>query len=71
MAYVDHRRRVYELFDKCNGQNCHAHFSCRCCGTTTCLEDFNVRYEGALARGFVAETQKVLIEGLCPDCGRR
>ncbi len=70
MAYVDVRHRVYELPDKCGGQKCHPHFSCRGCGKTTCLEDFRVYFKGALAKGFVVERQKVLIEGLCPDCRR-
>ncbi len=68
MAYVDGRHRVYELPDKCNGRNCHPHFSCRGCGMTACLEDFHVHYMGTLGKGFVAERQKVLIEGLCPNC---
>ena len=68
MAYVDGRHRVYELPDKCSGRNCHPHFSCRGCGMTACLEDFHVHYKGTLGKGFVAERQKVLIEGLCPDC---
>ncbi len=68
MAYVDGRHRVYELPDKCGAQSCHPHFSCRGCGMTACLEDFHVHYRGTLGKGFVAERQKVLIEGLCPDC---
>ncbi|MDA8387108.1 MAG: transcriptional repressor [Nitrospiraceae bacterium] len=68
MAYVNGRHRVYELPDKCSGRNCHPHFSCRSCGMTACLEGFQVRYKGNLGKGFVAERQKVLIEGLCPDC---
>jgi len=68
MAYVDGRHRVYELPDKCAGRNCHPHFSCRGCGATTCLEGLDVQCKGALGKGFVAERQKVLIEGLCPRC---
>ncbi len=68
MAFVDGRHRVYELPGKCSGRNCHPHFSCRGCGMTACLEDFKVYYKGALGKGFVAERQKVLIEGLCPNC---
>ncbi|MDA8165265.1 MAG: transcriptional repressor [Desulfobacteraceae bacterium] len=68
MAYVDGRHRVYELPDRCSGRSCHPHFSCRSCGMTACLEDFKVHSQGTLGKGFVAERQKVLIEGLCPDC---
>ena len=68
MAYVDGRHRVYELPDKCSEHNCHPHFSCRGCGMTACLEGFEVFYKGTLGKGFVAERQKVLIEGLCPSC---
>ncbi len=70
MAYVDRRSRVYELPGKCGAQKnaCHPHFSCRNCGMTACLENFKVYYKGALGKGFVAERQKVLIEGLCPAC---
>ena len=68
MAYVDGRHRVYELPDKCSGRNCHPHFSCRNCGMTACLEGFKISFKGALGKGFVAERQKVLIEGLCPNC---
>ena len=68
MAYVDGRHRVYELPGKCGAHSCHPHFSCRGCGMTACLEDFKGRYKVDLADGFVAERQKVLIEGLCPSC---
>ena len=71
MAYVDGRHRVYELPDKCGAHSCHPHFSCRGCGMTACLEDFQVHYKGTLGEGFVAERQKVLIEGLCPSCKRK
>lgn len=68
MAYVDGRHRVYELANRCGAHSCHPHFSCRSCGMTACLEDFKGRFKVALAEGFVAERQKVLIEGLCPSC---
>ncbi|MDA8155652.1 MAG: transcriptional repressor [Actinomycetota bacterium] len=68
MAYVDGRHRVYELPDKCGHSHCHPHFSCRSCGMTACLEDFQVKCKGSIGKGFVAERQKVLIEGLCPGC---
>ena len=68
MAYVDGRHRVYELPGKCGEHGCHPHFSCRSCGMTACLEDFQVRCKGTLGKGFVAERHKVLIEGLCPSC---
>jgi len=67
-AYVDGTSRVYELPNKCDGPNCHPHFSCRRCGVTTCLENFEVNYRGTLAKGFIAEKKKVLIEGLCSKC---
>jgi Fur family ferric uptake transcriptional regulator len=67
-AYVDGTSRVYELPDKCEGTNCHPHFSCRRCGVTTCLDNLKVNYSGSLAKGFIAEKKKVLIEGLCPKC---
>ena len=67
-AYVDGRTWCYETADRCSHNRCHAHFTCRKCGRTTCMENVMVPLARGIADGFVPERQKVLIEGLCPRC---
>jgi len=67
-AYVEGRHWVFETSERCGAHHCHAHFSCRSCGSTTCMEDLKIFFKGNIKKGFLAERQKVLIEGLCPEC---
>lgn len=69
-AYVDGRTWCYETADRCDHDQCHAHFACRRCGQTTCMEDAVVPLARGITKGFVPERQKVLIEGLCARCAR-
>lgn len=70
-AYVNERTWCFETADRCSHDHCHAHFTCRQCGQTTCMEDVVVPLARGVSKGFVAERQKVLIEGLCPKCAGR
>jgi len=67
-AYVDGRSSLFEAADRCGAHHCHAHFSCRSCGSTTCMEDVSISYKGNIKKGFLVERRKVLMEGLCPEC---
>ena len=67
-AFVNDRTGLYETADRCYVDHCHAHFTCRRCGQTVCLTEAKVPLVTGLRRGFVAQRQKVLIEGLCPRC---
>jgi Fur family ferric uptake transcriptional regulator len=67
-AYVEGRSWVFESAHRCGEHHCHPHFSCRNCGATTCLEDIEIFLKGNIKKGFLVERQKVLIEGLCPEC---
>jgi Fur family transcriptional regulator, ferric uptake regulator len=67
-VFVNERTSLYESSERCHIDHCHAHFTCRKCGGTTCLTDVRVPLLEGLGQGFVAERQKVLIEGLCPSC---
>ncbi len=66
-AFVDGRAVRYELGDRCSESQCHPHFLCDECGEVFCMENLEI----PLAEpgfGFVVRKQKVMIEGLCPDC---
>lgn len=67
-AYLEGRRVFFEAADRCGVDHCHPHFSCRSCGATTCMEGLKVSFKGPLKKGYIAERQKLLIEGLCPNC---
>lgn len=47
----------------------HAHFHCRICGGTTCLEDIVVKLP-ALPRGYRGEALSYVISGICPACNQ-
>jgi len=67
-AYVNERTWVFELSDRCTSRQCHPHFTCRKCGRVTCLTDVVVPLAKGLPKGYVAERQKVHIEGICAAC---
>jgi len=67
-ALVDGRQVLYETADRCHESHCHAHFTCRVCNRTYCLTEAKVTLVEGVGDGFIAERQKVLIEGRCPQC---
>jgi Fur family transcriptional regulator, ferric uptake regulator len=48
----------------------HVHFKCLECGTTQCLDDLGLPDFKAPA-GYTFESTNILVEGVCPRCGRR
>lgn len=67
-AFVDGRAVRYELGDRCTDSQCHPHFLCDGCGEVFCMDDVTVPLAEGLGKGFVLRRQKVMIEGLCPEC---
>lgn len=47
----------------------HAHFHCRKCGKTICLEQSAVPPFG-LPEGYKPESTQLVVTGLCPDCNK-
>lgn len=62
------RARLYETADRCGDDHCHPHFTCRTCGQVTCLVKVVVPVAKSISGGYVAERQRVLITGVCPQC---
>ena len=67
-AYTDGRTGVFELPDHCEQHRCHPHFTCHECGNVTCMTEVLVPLARGLPKGYVAERQKVHIEGVCASC---
>jgi Fur family transcriptional regulator, ferric uptake regulator len=67
-AYVDKRAWEYELADKCTDNQCHPHFKCTNCGKVTCLHDVNIPLIKGLGKDFIFHRQKIMIEGIGPEC---
>jgi len=67
-AYVDKRAWEYELADKCTDHQCHPHFKCTNCGKVTCLFDVNVPLAEGLGKNYIFQRQKIMIEGIGPEC---
>ena len=70
-AYTRRRRWVYETAERCTPRQCHPHFTCHGCGQTTCMADVVVPLARGLPEGFVADRQRVHLEGWCPDCSAK
>ena len=70
-AFVNDRTWVFELPDRCTSRQCHPHFTCNTCGKVTCLTDVVVPLAKRLPKGYVAERQKVHIEGTCAACAAK
>lgn len=47
----------------------HIHFKCTQCGTTNCLDELSFP-ELKAPRGYTFESTNVLVEGVCPRCGK-
>lgn len=47
----------------------HIHFTCRHCGQTYCLEDYQIPLV-SLPEGFEMEDAEFVVKGICPKCGR-
>lgn len=66
-AFLHKREWYFEFADRCSKHQCHPHFSCRLCGRNFCLD--RIHYPSIrMPANFEALQQKVLIEGVCPDC---
>lgn len=48
----------------------HAHFHCRVCGVTTCLDSVHVA-QPELPAGYRADSVSYIITGVCPSCYAR
>lgn len=46
----------------------HAHFQCRSCGTTLCLDDITPPQPPRAPRGYRVEATVLTLRGLCPTC---
>ena len=66
-AFLQDRVWHFELSHNCTSQQCHPHFTCKNCGQTHCLTKLSLPMVNG-KNGFVIEHQRVLLEGLCPDC---
>ena len=69
-AYINDRTWTFETSDRCGRQQCHPHFSCRKCGLVACMTQVHVPFAKGFPEGYLAERQKVHIEGLCPSCAK-
>lgn len=58
----------YKLVQNNHEYNEHAHFQCRRCNTTYCMEGIPVQ-EYKLPEGFSMLENQLLILGICKDCG--
>ncbi|GMV58026.1 MAG: transcriptional repressor [Betaproteobacteria bacterium] len=59
--------RIWRFRGSADAHREHAHFQCRSCGATVCLED--VRPPAAKApRGYRVESAALTLRGLCPRC---
>ena len=70
-AYVHKRIWYFELASHCHEDHCHPHFKCVNCGKVYCLYDVDFPLVRGLAKDFSFHRQKVLIEGLGPECSSR
>jgi Fur family ferric uptake transcriptional regulator len=70
-AYLQDRAWSYETSERCEEHQCHPHFTCRSCGSVSCLTDVAVPLVKGLPRGYLAERQKVHIDGVCADCSMK
>lgn len=46
----------------------HAHFQCRACGSTICLDDVAPPPPARAPRGYRVESSVLTLRGLCPAC---
>lgn len=67
-AFIDKRASHFELAHNCTDKQCHPHFTCTNCGRTHCLMDMSLPMAASMHNGFLIHHQKVLLEGLCPEC---
>ncbi len=67
-AYIEARKRYYELGHHCNDTQCHPHFTCIKCGITQCMFEASVPMAKGIQKGFLVHRQQVRLQGLCPNC---
>ena len=68
-VYTGRRQWLFEVSDNCKTDRCHLHFSCQICTKITCMDIYIPCAE--LPSGFTAKRQKVHIDGICADCGKK
>jgi len=69
-SYLEGRVPRFETAHRCRADRCHPHFTCRICGETRCMDKAVAPLAYRLEKGYIAERQKVLIEGVCASCAR-
>jgi len=67
-AYVGKRKWHYELAHNCSEHQCHPHFTCSKCSSTSCLTGLSIPMAKSPFKGFIIDHQQVRLEGLCPEC---
>lgn len=67
-AFMHKRASHFELANQCTEKQCHPHFTCTNCGETHCLTEISLPMSASPHKGFVIVRQRVLLEGLCPEC---
>ena len=66
-VFLQDRQCYFELSGRCQRLQCHPHFACRFCGKYFCLEEVSYPII-EVPENFKLLQQKVLVEGVCPDC---
>ena len=70
-AYMGARTWAYETADHCGERLCHPHFTCRKCGTVSCLTGTMAPLARGLPKGYIIERQRVHIDGICGPCAEQ
>jgi len=69
-AFFNNRAWHFELAGKNTKTQCHPHFTCTCCQNTFCLKKTNLAVSKP-PENFIIKHQKVLLEGICPQCDQK
>lgn len=60
--------RVWRFRGSDESHHEHAHFQCRACGSTICLDDVTPPAPARAPRGYRVESAVLTLRGLCPAC---
>jgi Fur family transcriptional regulator, ferric uptake regulator len=60
--------RVWRFRSSGDGHHEHAHFQCRACGSTICLDGVAPPPAAKAPRGYRVESSVLTLRGLCPAC---
>jgi Fur family ferric uptake transcriptional regulator len=66
-VFFQEREWHFELAERCGKEQCHPHFACQLCGKNFCLNGISYPII-RIPANFESLQQKVLIEGICPNC---